>query len=385
MSTTHSRMLAAAADNARLLRTLSETDYAIAALQQNDSYISALKKETAEGEKRLQETSRKVGKEFNEHKRYRDSHMRRLAYKLGGKKEKFEAEASKEEREWLEAVQEELRVKQALEHLRTNLADATKTHAELTAVASVHNSAQTELDALYASIFDGPTPDIPGEDQKESAVRYAGERFNDTQFTFSTEVQARTILIDANKFLDLARLNIEDALSASTADIWGVGGSFADMAKSSALSKAEGNVHQAQMAINQAARFQPAVRSIGNLDIPEMHFMTDMVFDNIFSDLNARDRIKHSQALLAQAKQNMVGELQAADRRVEGVMAALDMARRDLEGKRAELQRTRAAAFDRVTKGESVTPASASNPWSSEFVSGMTEEGVEAPYGTSHH
>ena len=379
MSATHSRILAAAADNARLLTTLSETDYAISALQQNNSYIATLKKETAQEELNLKKVSQKVAKEFKEHKDYRDSHMKRLAYKLGGKKEKFQAEASKEEREWLEAVQEELHTKKTLEQLRNNLADATKTNSDLNAVAAVHSNTQTELDALYRTIYDGPTPDIPGEDAKENNVKAAEGTFNAIQLRLSTENQARAILLDADNFLNRACANIEEALDAATADAWGVGGSFADMAKSSALAKAQSHVSQVQMLINQVARVQPLVRPIGNMDIPEMRFMTDMVFDNIFSDLNAKDRIRDSQRGLQLAKQKLVGELHAADERIAGIQRELNDARAFLDGKREELQQIRAAAFDRIANGGSESTASAStgNLGSSEYVSGMTEE--EAP------
>jgi len=56
--------------------------------------------------------------------------MRRFAYKISGKKEKFQETATKEEREWLDAVQEELRAKNGLGRLKSNLAEAEKTNAE---------------------------------------------------------------------------------------------------------------------------------------------------------------------------------------------------------------------------------------------------------------
>lgn len=52
--------------------------------------------------------------------------MKRLAYKIGGKKDKFEADATKEEKEWLDAVAIQLQTKKALEHLNVKLAQITK-------------------------------------------------------------------------------------------------------------------------------------------------------------------------------------------------------------------------------------------------------------------
>lgn len=40
-----------------------------------------------------------------DHKKYRDAHFKRVRYWTKGGKDKFEEKASKEEKEWLEAVQ----------------------------------------------------------------------------------------------------------------------------------------------------------------------------------------------------------------------------------------------------------------------------------------
>lgn len=39
---------------------------------------------------------------------------------------------------------------------------------------------------------------------------------------------------------------------------------------------------------------QPLVRPIGKREIPGVRFMTDVVFDNVFSNLNAKERIKEA-------------------------------------------------------------------------------------------
>lgn len=63
----------------------------------------------------------------------------------------------------------------------------------------MHNSTKSELDALYSRIFDGPTVDILGEDEKENAVKNAEQKFNGAQLRLSTEKQARGVLGDADK------------------------------------------------------------------------------------------------------------------------------------------------------------------------------------------
>ncbi|KAH8650631.1 hypothetical protein BGZ60DRAFT_473895 [Tricladium varicosporioides] len=281
-------------------------------------------------ESKLRKASQTVAFEYADHQKYRDSHVRRIAYKLGGKKDKFADKASKEEKEWLDAK---------------------------------------ELDVLYKSIFDGPTPGIPGEDEEEHAVRAAEAEFNNKQWKLSTENQTRGTLQDANKFLANARRDIEEALDAATMDAWGVGGSFADMQKHSSLSRAQGHISQVEMLMSQAQRMNPGVGSIGQLDIAEMRFMTDVVFDNIFSDLNAKDRIKESKVGLDQAKAKLEGELQKATQRIKAVQQEIDEARSMLIGKRNRLQDLRAAAFNSITGEASalaITPAMAPPAYSSE-------------------
>lgn len=106
MTSIHERLQSASAQNTELLKTISETEYSVSALQQTNQHISNLKKDIADQEKKLKELNRHVDKEYKDHQKYRDSHMKRLAFKLGGKKEKFQADASREEQEWLDAVGE---------------------------------------------------------------------------------------------------------------------------------------------------------------------------------------------------------------------------------------------------------------------------------------
>jgi hypothetical protein len=186
------------------------------------AFIANLKNQIQLEEKKYAETSKRVKAEYEDHKKYRDSHMRRLAYKIGGKKDKFEAEATKEEKEWLDAVAAELYCKNALGGLNTQLAEATAVGAELDAVKNVHDEAESELQALYSSIFDGPTPSIPEEDGKENETVAAEVSFNMVQLRLSTERQARQILGQADSLLKQAIGQVDRALQANSMDMWGL-------------------------------------------------------------------------------------------------------------------------------------------------------------------
>ena len=92
----------AAPRNQELLTILSQTDYAPPSLEHQKAYIADLEKDLKEIASRLATLQRQREKELKEHEKYRDSVMKRFAYKVARKKEKFEARASKEEQDYLE-------------------------------------------------------------------------------------------------------------------------------------------------------------------------------------------------------------------------------------------------------------------------------------------
>jgi len=359
MATIQERIRSAAVQNDQLLQTISETDYAVSALQQSNTFIANLKNQVQLEEKKYAETSRRVKAEYEDYKKYRDSHMRRLAYKIGGKKDKFESEATREEKEWLDAVAAELHCKNALGGLNTQLAEATAVGAELDAVKKVHDEAESELQALYSSIFDGPTPGIPQEDSKENETVAAEASFNRVQLRLSTERQARQILRQADILLQQAIGQIDRALQANTMDMWGFAEGYSEMAEYTSLNNTEQHVSQVRMLISQAQMIQPETSDIGDINIAQMNFMSNVVFDNIFSDMNLRDRMQNSEAQLSRAEQNLHVELRAADERCERMQLETNQASVLLDQKRKELHSVRMAAFERIAHemGQGAPPA----------------------------
>lgn len=83
------------------------------------------------------------------------------------------------------------------------------------------------------------------------------------------------------------------------------------------------------------------------MGVPRQSFMSDVLFDNIFSDLDMRDRVRDSMAGLSRAQQNLVREMQAADQRESSAKGEVNQAKSVLDEKRRELQQIRAAAFER--------------------------------------
>lgn len=91
----------AAPRHKELLGILSETDHAPPSLEHQKEYVSDLERDMKEISSRLANLQKQREKELKEHEKYRKSVMKRFAYKVARKQERFEEKASKEEQDYL--------------------------------------------------------------------------------------------------------------------------------------------------------------------------------------------------------------------------------------------------------------------------------------------
>jgi hypothetical protein len=149
--------------------------------------------------------------------------VKRYVYKLGGSKgeKKFSDKASKEERNFVKAWQKEREERETREELGHALTQAEADRAHLEADLARNTKAQAALDALYQSIFGGPTPEFPNEDHMEKVVRQATEHFHQCQEESKKEQQAWEALNQAKLSLGKARNLMLEAEDYSRGDIFG--------------------------------------------------------------------------------------------------------------------------------------------------------------------
>lgn len=341
----------AASENNALLKTLQETDYATAAIQQNQTYMKTLAKQIQETEARVKKLDLQRQKEQKDHEKYRDSTMKRLSFKLSGKAEAFKAKQEKEEREYFEAVQAHFEETKCLDSLRSAMREAEETQKELQTAELRNKSAQEALDRLYNSLFQGPTPGFPEEDQAEAALEQPRDDFQNAQQRLSSEQQVLQVLGRALRALTNAAQEMARAESASQQDIMGWGGSFADMAERSALANAQQWVAEMGMHLSQARQLSSQVGDIGPIRIAEGSFMADILFDNVFTDLSFHREIQESARQVMEAHRRLKGEVQRAEERVGKVRGDADEASWRLTRARENLQRVRASVLERVAGG----------------------------------
>lgn len=122
-----------------------------------------------------------------------------------------------------EAWQKERSAIEQRDELKHALSQAESHHSDLEKDTQRHDKAQTELDKLYNSIFNGPTPDVPGEDQLEEAVKQNGAHHGQMNQAATAEKKALEVLTRADKSLRQAAEDVQTALRRSQRDMFGGG------------------------------------------------------------------------------------------------------------------------------------------------------------------
>lgn len=346
MSTFEARIREASDRNAALLRSLAETDYAPPALEEQQRFISDLEKELGGTEQHLKRLAGKRRSELKDHERYRDSNVRRFMYKATGQKEKFSQKAEKEEREYFEVLQAEHQATQLKNNLQEQLNAAVTVRADLEATARAHTNAQQELDHMYHDLFSGPTPQFPEEDAKERASNEKLSAYHDVRMRMETATNVIQLLSSALPLVQKALMHIRSALNHSRADLFG-GGAMHDFIERQELAQTEMAIQQARNQVDRARRSNPSIPAMPPININHGDIMTDVLFDNIFTDMAFHEEIKRGQFEVIRFGDAVEKQLQAAQARQRDLTAELRRKETELENARQELQRERERAFER--------------------------------------
>lgn len=349
--------------NVELLNILHQTDSSIPDLEAQKRHVADLEKQVAQAAERLKQIGYRRKQELREHEAYRDSVLRRFAFKMSGKAEKFEARAAKEEREYFDVLQEEHQADVMKKNLDEMLADARTLRAELEVRAAAHVEAQGELDRLYESIFTGPSPGFPEEDERERETSGALRVYQEARSRAEAEGKVVSILNQAQTRLNGALMSMEDALHASRRDMYG-GGTFSDMMERNALNKAENLVRQAKMLVTQAQQASPMVRPLPVVKIAQGNLLGDVFFDNIFSDMAFHEKIQQSNLEVRHCAQSLNIDLMSATQRHMQLLREADQKNEVVRQARVRLQKAREEAFQRVSGrvASSSPPAAAGVP-----------------------
>ncbi|KAK7950868.1 uncharacterized protein PG986_006596 [Apiospora aurea] len=115
------------------------------------------------------------------HQRYRDSIVRRLAYRAAWKHNKYQAKAASVTAEYYEVLQQEYRAKEKKCALERQYEDAVALLESLEHVASQHHKAQAELDRLWERVFSRCTSKYQHQRALQQKVASAQETHRQAQ------------------------------------------------------------------------------------------------------------------------------------------------------------------------------------------------------------
>jgi len=154
--------------------------------------------------------------------------------------------ASKEEREYVEALEKEMVARDNQNAVQKLLNEARDELTKLNEKEQQLHSTKAELRALYGRVFDGPTESFPEDDRLEYDLHAAEKHHDQLQAALNSESRAAEILARAVRYMDACQGSMQEALGYSRYDMWG-GTSMADMMERNALSVAQANASQAEM------------------------------------------------------------------------------------------------------------------------------------------
>lgn len=361
MASLQEKIRGAALRNAELLQGLHETDSAPSQLYQQIEYIADLDSQLKKTQNVVASLQKKTVSELKDHKKYSESTFRRFAHKASGRKERFQEKADKEEREYFDAIQAQKTAEDELAYVQHLKAEAETLKQEYETRAQRHDELQRDLDALYNSIFAGHTPGFPEEDEKEVLCSEANQRVQAANRILEKERQVLFLLRQMSQKLHEAKRHLADAHSMSQMDLFG-GGAMTSIQKRNYLERAESAVAQVRMLQAQIKQMAPRVGDLGPMNIASGSIWGDVVFDNIFSDMEMHDQIKRSEAQLERAGTACAGMVREQERREEKAVARLGERNDGLRMARIALQRAREEAFSSVAAGEGVVDGSTEAP-----------------------
>ncbi|CAF0789871.1 unnamed protein product [Adineta ricciae] len=243
--------------------------------------------------------------EFNtaaerEHKRLlaiKGHGLRHVWYKVQGK---LEERLGEQEKVWLKEFEKCKQEEEHLIELKKEIHSAAKYLHECQITHDEFVKTKRMLDEMLEHFFSGETPSYPDEDFMEQNLKKQQEQLTSLQTQHRLLTNVFQLLHSAHQSIIIARHALHDAIKMNTFDL-AAKSSFADMAANSNLARARNATIRAQDLIDEAKRVSPNIRHIADLRIRQDNLVFNLMFDNIWTDLNMRFRIGEALQRLSRA------------------------------------------------------------------------------------
>ncbi|RCI07774.1 hypothetical protein L249_5702 [Ophiocordyceps polyrhachis-furcata BCC 54312] len=332
--------------NAQLLHILAETDHALPALEQRCHFITELDHQIHHSDEKLQSLKKKCDSGLKAHQKVRHSQLRRFVYTATGHKEAFAHKEESGERDYMDALQRMQREHAVNQSLKEQRKEATRTTHELEDAAKRHRDAQRKLNELYHTIFSGPTPQFPEEDEAEKMCHHLVLRYRTARRWWEAETRAVQLLTEGNGLMEEALGLTRDALSYSRAELVGTGGGLYEMMERNRLSKADRLVSLARLQMAKAQKVSPHVKALSG----ESSHVRSVYINAYCDDMTFRDEVKRNIGDTQRYSDAVKAELDAALQRQAKLKDYLEQRRAELRDGRAVLQKARECVFETVLR-----------------------------------
>ncbi|EAW15360.1 uncharacterized protein ACLA_060280 [Aspergillus clavatus NRRL 1] len=341
----YERVAAVSERHNQILEKIKAVEHAPSTLKSHEAYLSDLKSQIVQTNKRLEKLASVTQIEREQHEKYRDSTVRRLMYSAVGKRADFETKAENEMRDYYDALQKETEIKAQKETLESQIQEAIRVQKELQSASTECSQLHKELKSMYERLFEGPTAEFPEEDAQEEATKAAQAHYDELNRSLNNTRQAMQCLAEAQLMIKRALLEVSEALRYCDQDLWGLGSTLADTGQRSSLSKAQAAVSQTRMLVSQARRLDPYIQSLPAMNIAQGNMITGILFDNFFQNINFMAMIQQSFEEVKRAESALGAELRHAKRREADMRDEVRSAASDLASAQKDLQRIREEAF----------------------------------------
>ncbi|KAL5479119.1 hypothetical protein ACEPAI_2407 [Sanghuangporus weigelae] len=338
-----------AEEHAHLEQTIARYDHAPAELRDTTDLLEGLERDLKVRESHMEKLIRKRKAEHKDlDKLQRSSTKRFLVRMKHGGKEGLERKLEKEEREYIEAAQNEHNENLAISELKEAAEQARLKKADLESQVVIREEMLRRLNELYKSAFEGPSPDFPEEDAAEEELREAETHFENVQTRLSHEKNVFSILDQVATCANQAQSALRSANSTASYEAYQFQGSiWARMDEADDLIRAQTMAAQAQRLLDRARRLQPLVNSIEPGKIASPDFLLS-VFDNMYTDLMFQQEIRKSIDSVRNYQEGISAECSASEERIKNLDREAKDAREFLKSRRRQLVATRREILSQI-------------------------------------
>lgn len=339
--------------NSELLLILTETQHANRDLDKQKARVARFDEKLSQIHHRIGQLDEKRASDLKRHKSYRDSVVKKFAYRLSGQSDEFAARAQKEQQEYYDVLQHEQQAKEEQDRIIADMVEALEVQQSLEEVVNQRTAAQDELDALYDSIFHGPTPEFPEEDELENKAENALNTYHCAALKAEIDAKFMETLTAARDRSDRALKDIMEALS---------GGHLASTTvEKKKLDNADIRLKEMRDLVAEAQKISPKVIALPTVDI-NIKLLDGEAYNNPWGRMALHDRIREWRSGAQVCLSELNAQLETATSIHNEIQENVKHKFKILNACKEALQVCRSEVFAIVASAESITRDGESPP-----------------------